>query len=107
MLQSLMHPHVGAANTPYARSIKPATMQPGALPDPGVVFDSIMARSPENHEKHPNRISSMLFYFASIIIHDVFRSDHTDIGNSNTSSYLDLSPLYGSVQSEQDQIRTF
>jgi hypothetical protein len=42
-------------------------MQPGALPDPGVIFDSIMARKPENREQHPNKISSVLFYLASII----------------------------------------
>jgi hypothetical protein len=42
-------------------------MQPGALPDPGVIFDAIMARKPENRENHPNKISSVLFYLASII----------------------------------------
>lgn len=48
----------------------------------------------------------MLFYLASIIIHDLFRTDHSDYNNSKTSSYLDLSPLYGSVQEEQDLMRT-
>ena len=38
---------------------------------------------------------------------DLFRTDHRDFNNSLTSSYLDLSPLYGSNQAEQDTMRTF
>lgn len=37
----------------------------------------------------------------------MFRSSHTDPNISETSSYLDLSPLYGSNQREQDLVRTF
>jgi len=37
----------------------------------------------------------------------LFRSSHTDPNISETSSYLDLSPLYGSNQKEQDLVRTF
>jgi hypothetical protein len=104
---SLIHPQLGAAGTPYARTVKPSMMQTPARPDAGVVFDSIMTR--KHAELHPNRISSMLFYIASIIIHDCFRTEHTEDGldsNSLTSSYLDLAPLYGSNQKEQDAIRT-
>ncbi|KIW06461.1 hypothetical protein, variant 2 [Verruconis gallopava] len=103
---SLKHPDLGKAGTPYARTCPPKTMQPGALPDPGVIFDSIMARKPENVKKHPNSISSILFYLASIIIHDLFRTNHEDFAISDTSSYLDLSPLYGSNLEEQMRIRT-
>jgi linoleate 8R-lipoxygenase/9,12-octadecadienoate 8-hydroperoxide 8R-isomerase len=102
---SLVHPQLGAAGTPYARTVKPSVMQSPALPDAGVVFDSVMMR--KHAELHPNGISSMLFYLASIIIHDCFRTDHRDYANSLTSSYLDLSPLYGSNQDEQDQMKTF
>jgi hypothetical protein len=38
---------------------------------------------------------------------DLFWTDHRDINRSKTSSYLDLSPLYGSNQEMQDTIRTF
>lgn len=101
---SLVNPQVGAAGTPYARTVKPSAMQTPARPDPGVVFDSIMTR--KHAELHPNRISSMLFYLASIIIHDCFRTSHEDQSVSMTSSYLDLAPLYGSNQKEQDLMRT-
>jgi linoleate 10R-lipoxygenase len=38
---------------------------------------------------------------------DLFWTDYTDMTKSKTSSYLDLSPLYGSNQHMQDTIRTF
>jgi hypothetical protein len=104
--QSLLYPNLGKADTPYARTVAPKQLQPGALPDPGDIFDSVMSRKSENTEQHPNKISSMLFYLASIIIHDLFRTDHRNFYNSKTSSYLDLSPLYGSNLDEQMSMRT-
>ena len=101
---NLMAPMVGAANTPYARTVRPQTLQPMDRPDPGDLFDSLMAR--DEFEPHPAKLSSMLFYLASIIIHDLFRTDHKT-GNNATSSYLELSPLYGDNQNEQDAMRTF
>jgi hypothetical protein len=38
---------------------------------------------------------------------DLFQTDHQDYNISKTSSYLDLSILYGDVQEEQDEMRTF
>ncbi len=52
---------------PYAQSVLSATLQPDALPDPGMIFDSIYAR--EEFTPHPNNVSSILFYWASLIIH--------------------------------------
>lgn len=102
---SYIFPMLGAANTPYARSVKPLISQPGALPDPGLIFDSILAR--EEFIENPNRVSSIFFNWASLVIHDLFQTDHKDFGLSKTSSYLDLSILYGDTQKEQDQMRTF
>ncbi|OJD35163.1 fatty acid oxygenase [Diplodia corticola] len=102
---NIMYPHLGAANTPYARSVQPKTVLPGALPDPGLIFDAIFSR--EEFKEHPNKVSSVIFYWASLIIHDLFQTDHRDINISNTSSYLDLSPLYGDNQEDQNWIRTF
>ena len=76
-----------------------------ALPDPGVVFDSVMCR--KEAKSHENKISSMLFYLGTVIIHDLFRTSHEDFNISTTSSYLDLSPLYGSNFEEQKMMRTF
>ncbi|MCJ1251085.1 hypothetical protein MMC30_008316 [Trapelia coarctata] len=102
---NVLCPQLGAANTAYARSVFPGTLQPGALPDPGLIFDSLFARN--KYRQHPNNVSSVMFLWASIIIHDLFQTNHRDFSISQTSSYLDLSPLYGDVQADQDNIRTF
>ena len=102
--QSLLHPDLGAADTPYARTVAPKMMQSGALPEAEDVYNSVMKRT--HYDKHPNKISSILFYIASIIIHDLFRTDHLNFNNSKTSSYLDLAPLYGSNLDEQLLMRT-
>lgn len=102
-----LYPTMGAAGTTYARSVRPTIMPPGALPDPGLIYDSVMRRSDSGYKKHPNNVSSILWYWATIIIHDLFWTDFRDMTKSKTSSYLDLSPLYGSNQEMQDTIRTF
>ncbi|CAK7232698.1 hypothetical protein SCUCBS95973_009190 [Sporothrix curviconia] len=102
---NIHNPSLGAAGTTYARSVHATIAAPSALPDPGVVFDSVMRRS--EYKSHPNNVSSVLWYWATIIIHDLFWTDHRDHNKSKTSSYLDLSPLYGSNQDMQDTIRTF
>jgi len=89
---SFLYPDVGKAGMPYVRTVPPKTAQGAVLPDAGVLFDAVMARKSASGTKHPNYISSMLFYLASIIIHDIFRTDHKDFNLSNTSSYLDLAP---------------
>ena len=99
-------PHIGAAKRPYARTVTPLTTQSGELPDPGVLFDSVMARKDPKGKTHPNKVSSMLFYLASIIIHDVFKTNRYDYNISDTSSYLDLAPLYGSTWEDQKRMRT-
>ncbi len=102
-----MFPEVGQAGTTYARSVTPQTLRPN-MPDCGLLFDALMDRGAgSGYREHPNGVSSMLYYIASIVIHDCFRTSHSDFNISTTSSYLDLSPLYGSSQKEQNLVRTF
>jgi linoleate 8R-lipoxygenase/9,12-octadecadienoate 8-hydroperoxide 8R-isomerase len=68
--QNPFWPNIGAAGTSYARSVRPQTMQPAALPEPETLFDSLLAR--KEFKEHPNKISSVLFYLASIIIHGMW-----------------------------------
>lgn len=125
-------PFLGAANQPYARSVKALHPRAPYIAEPEDMFDSILRR-PEGFEgfvPHPAGVSSLLFGFANIIIHDIFwtnngpevkgpgsdtysgqYSDSTS-GSSRhsqwqnlTSSYLSLDPLYGVGQEEQDKIR--
>ena len=101
---NILWPHIGASFQPYGRTVTPKKMQPAARPDAGVVFDSVLAR--KKFTPHPNGISSVLFYLASIIIHDCFHTSHSDFAISETSSYLDLAPLYGSNLEQQMSVRT-
>ncbi|KIV80968.1 hypothetical protein PV11_08425 [Exophiala sideris] len=100
---NILWPHLGAAGQPYARTVRPTLMQPVARPDPAVVFESLLVR--KRFEPHPNNISSVLFYLATIIIHDIFHTSHDDFNISETSSYLDLGPLYGSSDEQQKAVR--
>ena len=100
-----MNPMLGAAGSTYARSCRPGVIPLGAMPDPELIFESVMKRT--TYRKHPNNVSSVLWYWATIIIHDLFWTDPRDNTKTNTSSYLDLSPLYGSNQEMQDSVRTF
>jgi hypothetical protein len=100
-----MNPQLGAAGSYYARTCRPGILPLGAQPDPSLIFETIMRRT--NYRKHPNNVSSVLWYWATIIIHDLFWTDYADMNRTKTSSYLDLSPLYGSNQDMQDSVRTF
>lgn len=102
-----LFPQIGAAGMPYAKTVTSKTLRAGAMPDPAVLFDTLLARKEAKGTEHPNRISSMLFYLASIIIHDCFKTNRSDYNLSDTSSYLDLAPLYGSSWEEQKRMRTF
>ena len=105
---NILSPDLGRAGTPYAKSVRTEKRLAGVKPDAGVLFDLLMARGDKHGDFKENKagISSMLFYHASIIIHDIFRTNQADTSISDTSSYLDLAPLYGSSLAEQLSIRT-
>ncbi|KAF2628738.1 heme peroxidase [Macroventuria anomochaeta] len=97
-------PNLGRAGSYYTRSVSPKHI-PTNLPDPEILFDTLLARRAEP-KAHPTKISSLLFALAGIIIHDLFRTSDEDKDVAVTSSYLDLSPLYGCNQEAQDSVRT-
>lgn len=75
---------------------------------------------------HPAGLSSLMFSFAALVIHtyvesfliwgrfylmlvaaySVFRTSHYNAEINETSSYVDLAPLYGHDQKAQDKVRT-
>jgi linoleate 10R-lipoxygenase len=100
-----LFPSLGKARFPYARSVPSAVTAPlRSLPDPGLVFDALLKRG-DTFVEHPAGISSLFFAFADLVIHSIFDTDHTDWAINNASSYLDLSPLYGSSADAVDSIR--
>jgi len=99
-------PSMGKAGSPYARSVPSLRcLSPAALPPADLVFDQLLKR--DEFKDHPGGISSLFFAFAEIIIHSVFNTDLSVKGwtRNNASSYLDLSPLYGSSQEDVNKIR--
>ncbi|KAL8910115.1 MAG: hypothetical protein Q9171_004576 [Xanthocarpia ochracea] len=101
---SVLHPHLGRAGAPYAQTVPSKTHPLGAFPDPGDVFERLMARA--GVRKSPSGLSSMLVYHATIIIHDIlFRTNNLDKNISDSSSYLDVSSLYGYAMETQRKVR--
>ncbi|KAG6826258.1 hypothetical protein H0H92_000522, partial [Tricholoma furcatifolium] len=97
-------PSLGKAGSPYALSVPPVHIVPKhELPDPGLVFDQVLRR--KEFIPHPGGISSLFFAFADLVIHSIFDTDHHDPRFNKTSSYLDLSILYGNCENDVDQVR--
>ncbi|KAJ7833862.1 heme peroxidase [Mycena olivaceomarginata] len=101
---NLLHPNIGRADTPYARSVPlKSTVPASSLPDPGIVFDTLMHA--RDRQDHPSGVSSLAFAFVSLMAHSLFHTDAADRSINMTSSYLDLSPLYGANQYMQNLVR--
>lgn len=99
-------PSLGMAGSPYARSVPPQRcLSHAALPPPDLVFDTLLKR--DKFVEHPGGISTLFFALADIIIHNVFDTDPSVKGwtINRASSYLDLSPLYGSSQEAVNSVR--
>jgi linoleate 10R-lipoxygenase len=99
-------PDMGKAGQPYARSVQQTHPLPlNMLPDAGLVFDTLLKR--EKFVRHPAGLSSMMFSFAALVIHSVFRTSHTKTRPyiNETSSYVDLAPLYGNNEETFQRIR--
>jgi len=80
-------------------------MSPASLPPAELVFDKLLKR--DKFVEHPGGVSSLFFAFADLIIHNIFNTDHSSPGYTinSASSYLDLSPLYGTSQEEVNRVR--
>jgi linoleate 10R-lipoxygenase len=101
-----LFPTLGKAGSPYARSVPSTNNSPkNALPDPGLLFDTLLKR--DKFKPHPDGISSLFFGFADLVIHSIFNTDHTNPQSAinSTSSYLDLSVLYGNSDKDIARLR--
>lgn len=101
---SVLYPELGKAGAPYARTVPGKRPLHGARPDPGDLFDLLMARDDEGNES-TSGISMMLLYHAILIIHDIFKTDDDNPNISANSTYLDLATLYGSDLETQKAVR--
>ena len=97
---------MGKAGTPYSRSVPPIKTKGPNLPDPELVFEQLLKRSGE-FRKHPSGLNRLFFSFATVVIHECFQTSRTDHCINETSSYVDLSTLYGNTGVEQKRVRTY
>lgn len=99
-------PALGQSGRPYARDVESTTPRPAhRQPDAGLVFDALLRARDGDFAPHPNGNAALTFAFASLVTHSLFRTAPTDPTVNNTTSYLDLSPLYGTNQAEQNLVR--
>ncbi|KAI8816475.1 linoleate diol synthase [Fimicolochytrium jonesii] len=99
-------PELGKAGSAYARSVQPCKPKSPSLPDPELVFDQLLRRRGPFRE-HPSGLNRLFFSFATIVIHELFQSNTHEPWKNNTSSYVDLSTLYGNNAEEQKRVRTY
>lgn len=106
-----LFPRMGMAGSPYARTVSSShTYSQQALPDAGLVFDTLLKRPTSaggkaSFTEHPGGINSLFFAFADLVIHSCFNTSHRDWTINEASSYLDLSPLYGSSEQDLEKVR--
>ncbi|KAK0557201.1 hypothetical protein OC846_000651 [Tilletia horrida] len=101
---SAFNPQLGAGFTPYARSVSAMTPTSGGRPESSLVFDMLLKR--DIFKPHPAQISSLLFSFANVIIHDIFNTKMDQPEINQHSSYLDLQVVYGKTEEENRRVRT-
>jgi len=101
------NPEMGKAGAPYSRSVPPLKPKGPDLPDVEDVYEALLKRDEATFRKHPSGLNRMFFSFATIVIHEIFQTSRTDPWVNETSSYVDLSTLYGNTEKEQTRVRTY
>lgn len=104
---NLWCPEMGKAGTPYARNVPPMKPKGPNLPDPELVFEQLLKREEGKFREHPSGLNRLFFSFATIVIHECFQTNRENQWINETSSYVDLSTLYGNTEEEQVRVRTY
>ncbi|KAK6544845.1 hypothetical protein TWF694_001526 [Orbilia ellipsospora] len=99
-------PEMGKAGSPYARNVPPMKPKGPNLPDVESVYEALLKREGP-FRKHPSGLNRMFFSFATVVIHECFQTSRKDPFINETSSYVDLSTLYGNTEKEQTRVRTY
>jgi hypothetical protein len=99
-------PEMGKAGSPYCRSVPPVKAKGPNLPDPELVFEKLLKRKGA-FRPHPSGLNRLFFSFATVVIHECFQTSRDKQWINETSSYVDLSTLYGNTIDQQKHIRTY
>ncbi|KAK5688810.1 hypothetical protein LTS10_000788 [Elasticomyces elasticus] len=104
---NIWNPEMGKAGTPYARNVPPMKPKGRNLPDPELVWEQLLKRPDDKFKEHPSGLNRLFFSFATIVIHECFQTNRKNQWINETSSYVDLSTLYGNTEEEQPRVRTY
>lgn len=99
-------PEMGKAGSPYCQSVCPMKPKGPNLPDPELVFEKLLKRK-GSFRPHPSGLNRLFFSFATVVIHECFQTSRTNEWINQTSSYVDLSTLYGNTGDEQKRVRMY
>ncbi|KAG1146499.1 hypothetical protein G6F37_004668 [Rhizopus arrhizus] len=102
---SLIFPEVGKAGSNYVRSVTSTAYNNEDLPPAKEVFDKLLKRPDGEFVEHKGGINMLLLYLAILITHDLFSTDSANPQRNLTTSYLDLSHLYGNNRDQQLSVR--
>ncbi|RCH95227.1 hypothetical protein CU098_009148, partial [Rhizopus stolonifer] len=102
---SLIFPEVGKSGSNYTRTVVRTGLNNTNLPSAKLVFDKLLRRPEGVFNEHKGSVNMMLLYLAILITHDLFYTDPNDPKRNLTTSYIDLSPLYGFNQENQESVR--
>ncbi|KAF8265060.1 linoleate diol synthase [Lactarius quietus] len=98
---NICDPEMGKACMPYARSVQQThPILRNTLPDAGLVFDTLLRR-----QKAPRRAVQYDVLVRRARHSYVFRTSHDNVNINETSSYVDLAPLYGNNEQRLNEIR--
>lgn len=103
---NLWDPEMGKAGSAYCRSVPPTKPKGPNLPDVELVFEKLLKRKGP-FRPHPSGLNRLFFSFATVVIHECFQTSRTNQWINETSSYVDLSTLYGNTEKEQKRVRTY
>lgn len=103
---NIWNPEMGKAGSPYARNVAPMKPKGPCLPDVEDVYESLLKRNGP-FRPHPSGLNRLFFSFATVVIHECFQTSRKDPWINETSSYVDLSTLYGNTEKEQKRVRTY
>jgi hypothetical protein len=76
------------------------------LPNVEDVYEALLKRKGP-FRKHPSGLNRLFFSFATVVIHECFQTHRPNQWINETSSYVDLSTLYGNTEKEQKRVRTY
>jgi hypothetical protein len=101
---NVQEPQVGRAGEAYIRNVVTRRDQEHGkdLPSPEDIFEKLFRRrtpAEGGFKSHPCGISANMFYMATLVTHDLFNTDITNRFRNKTTSYVDMSWLYGKAQS--------